>query len=112
MESIIVGLVDGIVVPVTSTIPFLAGSGILLLVFAGLWVAFAIAVVRDREGLDRAWERIRGLPLVIQAIAWLLFLPVLAGLWVWRRGWPLVARLTVIAGVAGWNLIVFLPHGA
>ncbi|HYM83839.1 MAG TPA: hypothetical protein VEY67_06785 [Candidatus Dormibacteraeota bacterium] len=109
MDKIIVAVVDGIVVPVTSTIPFLASSGILLGVFVLLWVAFAVAVVRRPERLDAAWLRLRRLPPIVQALAWLLFLPVLAGLWVWRRAWPSVARLAIIAGIAGWNVLVFLP---
>jgi hypothetical protein len=30
------------------------------------------------------------------------------GLWVWDTTWPLVVRL-VVAGIAGWNLLIFLP---
>jgi hypothetical protein len=109
MDTVIVALVDGIVVPVTGTIPFLASSGILVAVFAVLWAAFAIAVVRDRPALDRAWLRFRRWPLLAQGVAWLLFLPVVAGLWVWHRGWPAAARFLLIAGIAGWNLLVLMP---
>jgi hypothetical protein len=54
----------------------------------------------------------RRMPLALQGLAWLFFLPVLFGLWIWRRGWPLVARLVLIGGVAGWNLLVFMPRPA
>ena len=111
MDQLIVGLVDSVVVPVTGTIPFLASSGILLLTFAAMWAAFGVALIRDRARLDAAWMRVRRWPLLVQAVAWLLFLPVLAGLWVWRRGWSVVVRISVIAGIAGWNLLVFLPAG-
>ena len=111
MDQLIVAVVDSVVVPVTGTIPFLASSGILLLIFAGLWVAFGVALVRDRARLDAAWTRVRRWPLLVQALAWLLFLPVLAGLWVWHRGWSVVVRIALIAGLAGWNLLVFLPAG-
>jgi hypothetical protein len=112
MDKIIVALVDGIVVPVTGTIPFLVSSGILLAVFAALWVAFGVALARSRSSLEVAWGRIRRLPLPVQGLAWLLFLPVLAGLWIWRTGWSPAARLVLIAGVAGWNLLVFVPRPA
>ena len=112
METFITALVDGIVVPVTSIIPFLATSGILLAVFAGLWLAFAVTLVRDPARIDLAWRRLRAMPLAVQGLAWLLFLPVLAGLWIWRTSWPALARLVVIAGLAGWNVLVFLPAGA
>jgi len=52
---------------------------------------------------------IRDLPLIVQAVAWLLFLPVMVGLWVWETTWPLIVRLLVVLGLAGWNLLVFLP---
>lgn len=109
MDHIIVTIINWTVVPVTSAIPFLASHGILLAVFAALWVMFGYALVRNRPSLDAAWIRIRHLPLVAQAVAWLLFLPVLAGLWIWRSRWPLASRLVLVAGLAGWNVLVFMP---
>jgi hypothetical protein len=112
MDHVIVTIVDWTVVPVTSAIPFVASHGILLAVFAALWALFSYALVRNRPGLDAAWIRIRHLPIVAQAVAWLLFLPVLAGLRIWRSRWPLFGRLVLIAGLAGWNLVVLLPRPA
>jgi hypothetical protein len=116
MESLVSVLVDGILVPVvtavTSPLPALADSGILLLVFAVLWAAVAVALVRDPARLDAAWTRIGALPLVARLLVWLLFLPVMAGIWAWRRAWPRVARVAVLGGLAGWNLLVFLPRPA
>ncbi len=114
METIITTFVDGVLVPligaVTAPLPFLASSGILLLVFGGLWAAVAVALVREPARIDAAWQRIRALPLVVRAIVWLLFLPVMAGIWIWRTGWPRVARLVLVGGIAGWNLLIFLPR--
>ncbi len=31
------------------------------------------------------------------------------GLWVWETSWPIVVRLVLVVGVAGWNLLMFLP---
>ena len=112
VDGVLVTVIDHIVVPITGTIPFLASSGILLVVFAGLWAVFALALARSQPSLDAAWARIRGLPMIMRGAAWLLFLPVVAGLWVWRTSWPMAARLTVIGGLAGWNLLVFLPGPA
>lgn len=108
MDRLITAVVDGIVVPITGVIPVLASSGALLLVFVLAWLAFGVALVR-RRGLDEAWVRLRRLPLLVQGLVWLLFLPVLLGLAVWRRPWPAAARLVVIAGIAGWNLLVLAP---
>ena len=116
MDTLITTLVDGVLVPlvnaITAPIPFLASSGILLLVFGALWVAFAAALVRDPARLDAAWRRVRTMPIVVQALVWLLFLPLLAGVYVWRRTWPRVARLTLVGGLACWNLLMFLPRPA
>lgn len=115
MDTLITILVNGIVVPVitllTAPIPFLASSGLLLAAFAALWLAFGIALVRSPARIDRTWRRLRSLPLAIQALAWLLLLPVVAGLWIWHTSWPRAARLLLVAGLAGWNLVVFVPAG-
>jgi hypothetical protein len=34
----------------------------------------------------------------------------MAGLWIWESTLPLVIRLLLVLGVAGWNLLVFLPR--
>jgi hypothetical protein len=47
--------------------------------------------------------------LLVQIVVWVLFLPVMVGLWVWETSWPLVVRLVVVIGIAGWNLLIFLP---
>jgi len=113
VDTLITTLVDDVLTPlvvaVTAPIPLLASSGALLLVFAALWLALGYALVRDPSRIDRAWRRLRALPLLVQVLAWLLFLPVLAGVWVWRRGWPLATRAVLVAGLAGWNLLVLLP---
>ena len=93
-------------------IGWMADHGVLFLVFAAVWVAFGVALVWSQGSLDRVWELVRGWPLVTQAVAWLLFLPVMFGLWTWETSWPLVVRLVLVLGVAGWNLLVFLPRAA
>jgi hypothetical protein len=114
VDTLISILVDGILVGginlVVAPILFLVSSGILLVVFGALWLAIAIALVRDPARIDAAWRRLRALPLVVQGLAWLLFLPVLAGVWAWRTSWPRVARLAVLGSLAGWNLLMFLPR--
>jgi hypothetical protein len=109
METIIESVVNATVVPLANLVPMLVSSGIALLLFVGLWAAFGFALVRDRARLDEAWQRIRRLPLLAQGIAWLLFMPVLVGLVVWRTRWPLTGRLVTIGGVAAWSLLIFIP---
>jgi hypothetical protein len=106
MEWVIETLASGM----GNTIGFLAESGVLFAIFAILWVAFAAALIWSHGSLDAAWQWIRGLPVIVQGIVWLLFLPVMIGLWIWETTWPLILRLLVVVGIAGWNLLVFLPR--
>ena len=106
MEQLIETVASGL----GNTVGYLAEIGVLFAIFAILWIAFGAAVVWSQGSLDAAWQWVRGLPLIVQGIVWLLFLPVMFGLWVWETTWPLILRLVVIVGLAGWNLIVFLPR--
>jgi hypothetical protein len=106
MEQLIETLASG----VGNTVAWLAEHGVLFAIFAVLWVAFALALVWSQGSLDQAWESIRELPLPLQLVVWVLFLPVMAGLWVWETSWPLILRLMLVLGIAGWNLLVLLPR--
>ncbi len=112
--NVIAGTVDRavrwVVVPVTSVIPVLVRTGILLAVYAGLWLVFAVGLAVDSDAVRQLSQGLTSLPLPIQAVAWLLFLPLTAGLWVWGTDWAEPLRLVVIAGLAGWNILVFLPR--
>jgi hypothetical protein len=88
---------------------WLAESGVLFVVFAVIWIAVAVGLVWSAGTVDEAWRAIRALPVVVQLIAWVLFLPVMVGMWIWESSWPFLVRLVLLIGVAGWNLLVFLP---
>ena len=109
METAISFLVDKILVPVTSVIPVIVESGVAFVIFLLLWLGFGAALVVSQGSLHDAWHWVRALPLVVQGLVWLLFLPVMVGLWIYETAWPLVLRLVVIAGLAGWSLLIFLP---
>jgi hypothetical protein len=112
MDTLITGLVDHTIVPIGDAIGWAATHGVLLLGFAALWVAFGAALVFSQGSLDDAWAALRGLPLLVQGVVALLFLPVVAGLWVWETSWPLIVRLVLVLGLGGWNILVFLPRTA
>jgi hypothetical protein len=61
-----------------------------IVIFAILWVGFAIALVVNREWLDLLWNWVRALPSVAEIIVWVLF--------------PLV-RLLAFAGIVVWTLL-------
>ena len=77
--------------------------------FAVLWVGFAYALVSSQGSLDAAWRWITSLPLILQGVVWLLFLPVVAGLWIWESAWPLAMRLILVAGIGFFNVYLFFP---
>jgi hypothetical protein len=106
MEGLIETLADGL----GNGVGWLAETGILFVMFAVIWAAFGAALVLSQGSLDQAWQTIRSLPLILQIVVWVLFLPVMIGLWVWETTWPLLVRVTLVFGIAGWNLLVFLPR--
>jgi hypothetical protein len=75
-----------------------------IVIFAILWVGFAIALV-NREWLDLLWDWVRALPTVVEIIVWVLFLPIMVGLWAWESPWPALVRLLAFAGIIGWTLL-------
>jgi hypothetical protein len=91
---------------------WLAETGILFGIFAVIWIGIAAALIWSQGSVHQGWQMLRGLPLIAQAPVWLLLLPVMIGLWVWETTWPLIVRLVLIAGIAGWNLLIFLPKAA
>jgi ABC-type amino acid transport system permease subunit len=108
MEQVIETLASGL----GNSVAWLAETGVLFGVFALVWIALGVGLIWSQGSIDQAWESIRGLPLIIQALVWLLFLPVMIGLWIWETTWPLLVRLILVIGIAGWNLLVFLPRAA
>ena len=79
------------------------------LLFAALWIGFAYALITSQGSLDAAWQWIRSLPLILQAVVWLLFLPVVAGLWIWESDWSVAVRLLLVAGIGVANVYIFFP---
>ena len=106
MERLIETLASGL----GNSVGWMAEHGILFAIFAIIWIAFAASLLVSQGSLDQAWATIRGLPLILQAVVWVLFLPAVIGLWVWETSWPLFVRLLLVAGIAWWNLMVFLPR--
>jgi len=103
-------LVRTVVIPATSVVPILVRTGLLFAGFALLWLACIAALVVDPAALDAVWRSLTSLPLLLQAVVWLLFLPLTAGLWIWQTDWPAIVRVVLIISLAAWNLLVFLPR--
>ena len=76
-----------------------------IVIFAMLWVGFAIALVLNREWPDLLWNWVRALPPVAEIIVWVLFLPIMVGLWIWESSWPVLGRLLAFGGIVAWTLL-------
>lgn len=100
-------LIDRLANGLGNGIGLLVNSGILFVLFALLWLAFGAALVWNQGSIDAVWTWISDLPWLIEGVVWLLFLPVMLGMWIWQTSWPLILRLVLIAGLAGWTLLVF-----
>ena len=74
-------------------------------IFAVLWVGFITALVVNREWLDVLWNWAQVLPLVPRIIVWVLFLPIMVGLWIWESSWPTLGRLVGFTGIVAWTLL-------
>ena len=74
-------------------------------IFLILWVGFVIALVVNREWLDVLWNWVQALPLVPKIIVWMVFLPVMVGLWIWESSWSALGNLLGFAGIVGWTLV-------
>ncbi len=86
------------------TVPRVLGT-YAIVIFAMLWVGFAIALVVNREWLDLLWNWVRALPSVAEIIVWVLFLPIMVGLWIWQSSWSALVSLLAFAGIVVWTLL-------
>jgi hypothetical protein len=76
-----------------------------IVIFAVLWVGFAIALLVNREWLDTLWNWVRALPSVAEISIWLLILPIMVGLWTWESSWPALAYLLAFVGIVVWTIL-------
>lgn len=78
-------------------------------VFVALWAAFGAALLFNQDALHTTWTALRDLPMVLQVVVWILFLPVTLGLWIWQTDWALWLRVLLIIGLAGGSLATLAP---
>jgi hypothetical protein len=84
---------------------------LVFLVFGVLWLCFAAALLFAPADLDALWRNFRQRNVVLQALGWLLFLPLVAALFVWERRWQVAVRLVLVLAIAALNLFMFFPRG-
>lgn len=103
----VAGIALGIALVAGATVIF---NAVVWATFTVLWIAFVAALALSPGTLDDLWRSVRELPLAVQGAVWLLFLPLMIGLWVWERAWALPLRLVLILGLAAWNIFLFFPR--
>jgi len=86
------------------TVPRVLGT-YAITIFAILWVGFTIALLVNPEWLDLLWKWVRALPSVAQIMVWVVFLPIMVGLWIWESSWPPFVRLLAFAGIVVWTVL-------
>lgn len=75
-----------------------------------LWLGFGIALLLNREFLDRVWRLFRSWNILLQLFVALLILPVVLGLWIWQTRWPFWVRLVLVVGLAWMTEYTFFPR--
>lgn len=75
-----------------------------------LWVIFGAVLVVDPSRLLDLGQAVRDLPLVVEVVVWILFLPWMVGLWIWQLGWAAWLRVALIVAVAVGGAVVFYPR--
>ena len=75
------------------------------LVFVVLWVGFIIALIVDRGWLDLLWDWVQALPSAPKIVVWVIFLPVMVGLWIWSSSFSTLGNLLGFTGLIAWTLL-------
>ena len=75
-----------------------------------LWLGFGIALLLNREFLDRVWRLFRSWNILLQLFVALLILPVVLGLWIWQTRRPFWVRLVLVVGLAWMTEYTFFPR--
>ena len=81
-------------------------------ILALLWLGFGAALVFNQSLLDTIWQSFRAFPMIAQLGLGLLFLPLVAGLWIWQMPWPLWLRLALVLGLGIATVYTFFPKQA
>jgi hypothetical protein len=87
-------------------------AGALFGIFLILWFAFGAALILNHGALDGVWQWLTGVPIILQVILWVVFLPITVGLWIWESDWDLWLRLLTIIVIAVVNISVMSPKPA
>jgi hypothetical protein len=79
------------------------GAKLWFLWMMAMWGAFFVFLFADR--LEAIWSAIRDLPLVVEVVLWVVFLPWMLGTAVWTSSWPAGVRIFLVGCFfIGWTI--------
>ena len=87
-----------------------APGSMFLAVMAGVWGAFVALLAASPATLADAYDWLRGLPLVWEALMWLLTLPWTVAYLVYETGWEHWVRVAVVASIVAVHLSICSPR--
>jgi hypothetical protein len=71
--------------------------------------AFLYYLITDPARLTAVWTWTRSLPLLVQGVIWLLFLPWMLCLWMWTLPWAMPIRLVLVIAALVWTNWLLFP---
>jgi hypothetical protein len=77
------------------------------LVFVGLWIYVAAAILADGTLLADTWAWLGGLDTIAAIVVWVAILPIGVFLWAWQADLEPIWMGLVMAGLVGWTGIAW-----
>lgn len=81
-----------------------AGTVVWFVWMVGMWIAFfALLFVGQLSSL---WTAVTQLPVLVEIVLWIAFLPWMLASWVWTGTWPELLRIVAVLVFAlGWTAV-------
>ena len=84
------------------------GAWLWFVAMVGGWITFYAFMLFDEPALHDFFAEVRGLPLVLEGLVWLVFFPFVLALAFWTSGWDEWLRFALAACCAiGWSLAFY-----
>ena len=94
----------------SAAVPMQAPGSAFLALMAGLWGAFVALLATSPSTLDDAYDWLRELPIVWEALMWLLTLPWTVAYLVYETGWEHWVRVAVVSLIVAVHLCICSPR--
>jgi hypothetical protein len=91
-------------------VPMQAPGSVFFALMAGTWGAFVALVAASPATLEDAYDWLRELPLVWEALMWLVTLPWTVAYLVYETGWEHWVRVVIVALIVAVHLGICAPR--